>query len=216
MKKNKLALAAGILLIIVASISILCAVSTVSDLIPLVSTPMEYTEESLELELIMAFTMIVSFVFLIVYILQSVGFMIVGIKLVKRCRQEFTQIKKLMIVSLVFSSVGILFNIDTIMCLLLIAVIVLLACGLARGTNYAKVEEVINTSDDENKQSSNDQQVEVNEKTEIDALVEKAKVLKDLKDKNIISEAEFNKMIEKTLGINAKKIQKTKGEKHED
>ena len=102
---------------------------------------------------------------------------------------------------------------------MLIAAIVLLACSLS---NNKQVLEMNENSEKDQEQSSEDSPVLTDEKLDstiksqnidetkrsIDQMVEKAKAIKDLKDKGVITQEEFEKFIEKTLQIDSIKKEK--------
>lgn len=189
MKKNKLTLAAGILLIIAASFSILESLSLIESFFSVYIMPEEIiVEESYQLFLMIGQVIVI--VLILLQILQSIAYMILGVKIVKRTNKKvpFVKMKTIAIVALVFSSIGILCN-YTIINPMLVAVVVLLSCALARGDKFL---------------SENTPSDVVVEASGADLLVEKAQVLKDLKDKNIINQEEFETMLNTVINTQNK------------
>ena len=192
MKKNKLALASGILLVIVASFCIAYSVSYIGDLITFLTTPFEVLDESyfVSYYLILA----IYIVFIALNVLQAIAYMIMGVKLIRKTnkRVPYAKMKPLIIIAIVFSAIGILFNFLSINNSMLIACVVLLSCALGKGDKYEK-EPIGATNSNIN--------FNITDEKEIDLFVEKAKMLKELKDNNVISQQEFETMISKAFEL---------------
>ena len=84
MKKNKLAFSAGILLVIIASVSILLSLSYISELVTILSYPITFAEETFEADLLVFIGLAFCLMQLLVLVLQAIAFMILGVKLIKK------------------------------------------------------------------------------------------------------------------------------------
>lgn len=194
-KKNKLTLSAGILLIITASISILNALNYIESLFDFYfETEVNFGDLGLEYNLMIESVVAVIIGLILVETFQAITFMILGVKIVKRTNKKvpFNEMKPMVITALVFSSIGILYNFS-INNPILIAIVVLLACALAKGDVKVNKNEV---------------RLDSESKLDSDLLVEKVQVLKDLKEKGVINNEEFETMLAKVTKITEEKEEK--------
>lgn len=141
MKRNKLILASGILLVILASLSIIATIVVAENLITEVllvdSTEYmaEYMAEYSEGGMILGLIMLVYTFFIGVCLAQSIVYMIFGIKFIKKSKlpNAYAKCRASLIVMLVLVCCSLFVELNMVFSGVIIATIVLLICAIANG-----------------------------------------------------------------------------------
>lgn len=199
MKRNKLILSNGILLIILASFSIIATLAILDNLIEVVGVVLGSETANF-----------VSFLFVYIYSLtlflaQSIVYMIFGVRLVKFSKHidSIEKCKGMMIVSLILNICSFIFDPFKYFVGLYIAIVVLTICFLVLSSKNTNVSVENKTITENSAQSippeEKTQVTDEKEKSNTDMMVEKVVALKKLKDSGVISEEEYNRLIEKSL-----------------
>lgn len=143
MKNKKLTLTCGIILVICASLSIVGAFSVVTQTInTLLWTPIERDGYNT----FVTWTILEAVYALVIDIAQAIVYMIFGVKLIKNSKTESdgTQNKTKIITLIVLVSCSLLFDLNTAMKFIYVALIPLLSCALAYETkSHQDVEEKV-------------------------------------------------------------------------
>lgn len=234
MKKNKFTLASGILLIIFACYSVICAISMLKLIITIsIVNPFTFTTESYQTDSLALITIFYYAIYIFLYILQTVAFLITGIKLIRKSsKYNFEDCKVLIVTTLILVSLSFLFDLLSVSGLIPIAIVVLLSCSLVRGTqdNYVEnlqVEKVENVTNDKEKEN-NDNLQQLQKEKEIesstllnetstnknDIYVERLISLKTLKSKSLITEEEYKILSDNLLQSMAEDMAKKNTKKH--
>ena len=200
MKRNKLILSTGILLIILASFSIIATLAMLDSII----------ETWITIVSLGTGVNILSFLFvygysICIFLAQSIIYMIYGVRLVKfsKYSDAVEKCKNMMIVSLILISCSFLFDPFRYFVGLYIAIIVLAICFLvlsSKNTNISVENKTITENSAQSTPAEETTQVtDEKEKSNTDMMVEKVVALKKLKDSGVLSEEEYNRLIEKSL-----------------
>ena len=184
MNRNKFTFAAGTLLVIAASLSIVMALSFASEVFSAVALLADPELNLVEYDIAMTYFIIgINAIACLFAVLESIAYMILGVKLLKKTKAcvPFQKMKTLVIVSLVFSAIGIMFSFSIVSALMIASVIVL-SCALANGSkkpaiNVEKIEEI----------------------DPVEKFVTLAKMVKTLKDEGVVTEKEFQKIIARVI-----------------
>lgn len=200
MKRNKLNLTAGILLVITAALSILLEIVYIVNFIRLIELyrSVGYTN----------FTILILFYAYLfaLYLAQAIIYMIFGVKLIKKSNlpNSFAESKTIIIVSLVLTSCSFAFDVQRILTMLYVACIVLLICSLCNGARidkdnleYLSREAGLDTNTQVKSQPVQETVAQeiIPEKSDNEMMAEKIGAIKKLKDDGVISQAEFDKVI---------------------
>ena len=210
MKRNKIIFSTGILLIILASFSILATLAMLDSII----------ETWITISSLGTGVNIVSFLFvygysICIFLAQSIIYMIYGVRLVKfsKYSDAVEKCKSMMIVSLILISCSFLFDPFRYFVGLYIAIIVLAICFLvlsSKNTNISVENKTITENSAQSTPAEERVQVtEEKEKSSADMMVEKVIALKKLKDSGVISEEEYTQMISKSLVLDDKPVEKS-------
>lgn len=210
MKRNKIIFSTGILLIILASFSILATLAMLDSII----------ETWITISSLGTGANIVSFLFvygysICIFLAQSIIYMIYGVRLVKfsKYSDAVEKCKSMMIVSLILISCSFLFDPFRYFAGLYIAIIVLTICFLVlssrNGSNCVGNQNNSESSQQSTPVEEKIQVTEEKEKSSADMMVEKVIALKKLKDSGVISEEEYNQMISKSLVLDDKPVEKS-------
>lgn len=213
-KRNKLNLASGILLVIIASVSIIATIVACESLVEVFSA-IEILEEEFETLGVssIASVVLVYGYMIALFLAQSIVYMIFGIKLIKKSKfaNSYEKSKSMLIVMLVLVSCSFFFDPIQIFSGLYLATIVLIVCAMSNGKrldneNLEFLNAQLNIDKDNTNENSNnvenkvvetkeEKKDTVEEKSNGDLMAEKVIALKELKDKGVISNEEFEKMI---------------------
>ena len=209
MKRNKLILSTGILLIILASFSIIATLAILDNVI-------EVGGEILGSETrYFVFSLFVYIYSLTLFLAQSIVYMIFGVRLVKfsKCVDAIEKSKSMMIISLILVSCSFLFDPFRYFVGLYIAIVVLTIYFLVLSSTNTNVSAENKTITENSAQSTPAEEkiqvTEEKEKSSADMMVEKVVALKKLKDSGVISEEEYTQMISKSLVLDGKPIEKS-------
>lgn len=204
MKRKKLTLASGIIMVIEATYAIIFSI--VNSLIIMQEILNLFVREEIDSVIYYGYIFKLAVEFF-VYAMIAVGFMIVGVKLIIKSKVQYTyeQTKPLLIIALVFACVGLFADVKYISSGILIAIIVLTACAIAKG-DKPNIELTQNTKDNnfdnvkvaENLAKENTDNIE-EKKTETDLMVNRLLSLQELKKNGIITEEEYSQMVRKTV-----------------
>lgn len=229
-KKNKLNLTSGILLVIIASFSIIATIVLCESLVEVFSA-IEILEEEYEVLGVssIASVILVYGYMIALYLAQSIVYMLFGIKLIKKCKlaNSYERSKTSLIVMLILVSCSFFFDPIQVFSGLYLATIILIVCAISNGKrldsenlNYlnSQLNVDINIANDEKKESNVENKIEgtkdiVEEKTNADLMAEKVIALKKLKDDGVISKEEFEKMISTCMPKVEKQVEGNKEEK---
>ena len=199
MKRNKLILSTGILLIILASFSIIATLAILDNVI-------EVGGEILGSETrYFVFSLFVYIYSLTLFLAQSIVYMIFGVRLVKfsKCVDAIEKSKSMMIISLILVSCSFLFDPFRYFVGLYIAIVVLTICFLvlsSKNTNVSAENKTITENSAQSTPAEAQTQVtDEKEKSNTDMMVEKVVALKKLKDSGVLSEEEYSRLIAKSL-----------------
>ena len=199
MKRNKLILSTGILLIILASFSIIATLAILDNVIEVVGAILG-SETAYFVFLLFDYIYSISF-----FLAQSIVYMIYGVRLVKfsKCVDAIEKSKGMMIVSLILVSCSFLFDPFRYFTGLYIAIVVLTICFLvlsSKNTNVSAENKTITENSAQSTPAEETTQVtDEKEKSNTDMMVEKIVALKKLKDSGVLSEEEYNRLIAKSL-----------------
>lgn len=219
-KRNKLNLAAGILLVITAGLSIISMIASIESLVEIVLISRNPELGVVGLEWPAA---ILLYGYMIgLYLAQSIVYMLFGIKLIKRSKlaDSFTQSKTIIIVMLVLVCCSLAFDPIRILSGCYVACIILFICSLCCGArtdsdnalitngvapnNLATSNTNSTTSNISNSTNNFVDNVEnVSTKSTSDMIADKVLSLKKLKDDGVISDAEFDSMMKMCMGSQA-------------
>ena len=184
MNKNKFTFAAGTLLVIAASLSIVMALSFASEVISAASLLVDPELTLVEYDITMTYFLVgINSVACLFAVLEAIAYMILGVKLLKKTKAcvPFQKMKSLVIVSLVFSAIGIVFSFSIVSALMIASVIVL-SFALANGSKKPAIT------------------VEKAEEIDpVEKFVSLAKMVKTLKDEGVITDKEFQKIIARVI-----------------
>lgn len=188
MKRNKLTLTAGILMVIVASLSILMVVDYTVWFVECVQI-LYQVKDSITLDNI-GYVLDTVFILglVIISLTESILYMIWGVKLIKKTNKGIpvSKMKGLIVTMLVFSYVLAFIHMGDVSGLtgptgLFLAIAILLTVAVSKTSTPVKVV-------------SNQSEKILDEKT-----IEKISAIKKLKDDNVISEEEYQKLRDKVL-----------------
>ena len=212
MKRNKLNLTAGILLVITAALSIVSEIVYIVNFIRLISLyrSVGYTN----------FTLLMLFYayMFVLYLAQAIIYMIFGVKLIKKSNlpNAYAESKTIIIVSLVLTSCSFAFDFQRILTMLYAACIVLLICCLCSGARldsdnlaYLSKEAGVNSPSQVQPQPVQEVKQEIiPEKSNNEMMAEKIIAIKKLKDDGIISQSEFDNMLSSFVPTQSNKASK--------
>ena len=214
MKRNKLNLTAGILLVITAALSIISEIVYIVNFIRLIVLyrSVGYTD----------FTILILFYayMFALYLAQAIIYMIFGVKLIKKSNlpNSFVESKTIIIVSLVLTSCSFAFDVQRILTMLYVVCVVLLICCLCSGARidkdnleYLSREAGLDTNTQVKSQPVQETVAQeiIPEKSDNEMMAEKIVVIKKLKDDGVISQAEFDKMISSFMPKEESKVSKS-------
>ena len=215
-KRNKLNLTAGILLVITAGLSVISMIASIESLVEivLISRNPELGVAGLEWPVaILLYGYMIG-----LYLAQSIVYMLFGIKLIKRSKfaDSFAQSKTIIIVMLVLVCCSLAFDPIRILSGCYIACIVLFICSLCCGARTDSDNALITNGISTNNLTSNTNSTtsnisnttnnftanveNVSTKSTNDMIADKVLSLKKLKDDGVISDAEFDSMMKMCMG----------------
>ena len=184
MNRNKLTFAAGTLLVIAASLSIAMALSFASEVFSAAALLADPELTLVEYDLTMTYFLVgINAIACLFAILESIAYMILGVKLLKKTKAgvPLQKMKSLVVVSLVFSAIGIAFSFSIVSALMIASVIVL-SCALVNGSK---------------KHTASEEKPE--EVDSVEKFVTLAKMVKTLQDEGVITDKEFQKIIVRVI-----------------
>lgn len=184
MNRNKLTFAAGTLLVIAASLSIAMALSFASEVFSAAALLADPELTLVEYDLTMTYFLVgINAIACLFAVLESIAYMILGVKLLKKTKAgvPLQKMKSLVVVSLVFSAIGIAFSFSIVSALMIASVIVL-SCALVNGSK---------------KHTASEEKPE--EVDSVEKFVTLAKMVKTLKDEGVITDKEFQKIIVRVI-----------------
>lgn len=201
MKKNKLTLSAGILLVIAASI---CVISSIICLYSLGATILEISlsEEYSLVNYIILIAVIALLISLLFKIAQVIVFMILGIKLIKNGKKgkSVNEYRGLIITTMILAYISALFGNSDITGFfefgLFLTAGILLSCALSM-KDEALVQE---TPQAEVKKEETQK--------EEDSMAKQINALQELKDNGVIGNKEYLDKLQKIIGIEKKQVEK--------
>lgn len=203
MKRNKIALSTGILLIILASFSIVATLATLDNVLEMARVILDSETGNF------IFFLFVHVYSIALFLAQSIIYMIYGVKLVKLSKNAnaIEKMKSITIISLILISCSFLFDPFRYFAGLYIAIIVLNICFLVLNPKNQNV--VANqTPQTPSTQTTIEPEETIitaeKEKSSADMMVEKIVALKKLKDSGVLSEEEYEKMISKSIQMENK------------
>lgn len=137
MKRNKLILASGILMVILASLSIIATIATIETLLTGVALldATEYLAEYSESDIMLGLVMLVYTLQIGIYLAQSIVYMIFGIKFIKKSKlpNAYAKCRASLIVMLVLVCCSLLAESNVAFSGVTIATVVLIICAIANG-----------------------------------------------------------------------------------
>ena len=207
MKRNKLILSTGILLIILASFSIVATLAILENVLEVVGLGLSSETANI------VFFLFIHIYSITLFLAQSIVYMIYGVKLVKfsKCVDAIEKCKSMMIVSLILVSCSFLFDPFRYFTGLYIAIVVLTICFLVLSSKNTSVSVENEPTTENSVQSAPvEEKIQVTdekEKSNTDMMVEKVVALKKLKDGGVLSEEEYNRLIEKSLATSNQSLQ---------
>jgi len=190
MKKNKLTLAAGILMVILASLSIVVAIEYVVWFAECVNILLQMINSIKEENISFVLDSVILLGLIMITIAESILYMIWGVKLIKKTnkRVPIANMRKWLITMLVFSYVFAFLHLEDFSTLLgqagmFLAIAILLTCAVAKGGNTPS-----------RKSATNNNSTALNNES-----VEKMLYIKKLREEGVISEEEYSKLRDKIL-----------------
>lgn len=201
MKRNKLNLASGILLIIVSAFCLLCSALCIEGLIEILTLRDSYITEEMYWEYV-ASILICAFM-IALYLVQFIMYLIFGIKLIKKSKlaNAFAQSKAILIVSLVLVSCGLLFDTTGTLSGLSIVTIILLILALSNGDKLDKQneEELKKILEEDYTFDDKSGSVKSQNQTNNEKIAQRVVELKKLKDQGKINNQEFDLLMSTML-----------------